>query len=95
MTVQAVCGDIQLTIGEPFNPEVILTKTGIIDLGKGLNPVNLLRFFRSKCFRLLNGMLVTFEIVCFRDSCRFFEFIRHWVDVFHSLLPWFFISYPR
>ena len=36
MTVQAVCRDIQLTIGEPFNPEVILTKTGILDLGKGL-----------------------------------------------------------
>ena len=87
MTVQTVGTEVQLPISEPFNLEIVLVETGIFDLGKRFDPVQLVGLFSPIFIRLRDGFLITLEIFRLIGASGFFKFFWYRIDLIHCLLP--------
>ena len=70
MTVQRVGGEVQATVGEPFDPEIGLVKAGFLDLGEGLDPVDPLGLVTPETFRVFDRTAVHVLIACIVDQRR-------------------------
>ena len=73
--IQTVGTDIELTISKPFDFKIVFIKTGIFDLGKGLDPVQTLRLFCPKFIWLFYRILITFDLLELKRTTGFFHLL--------------------
>src|SRR5690606_36915752 len=75
--------------GKQFNFKTFGFGTGIFDLGKRLTPVQTVCLCCRECFWLLDGRLITFEILFFIRACCCFKIFGYSIDHCHLSLPFF------
>ncbi|MNJ32538.1 hypothetical protein D3C77_272040 [compost metagenome] len=58
VAVQAVVGDVQSAVGKPFDIDMVIVEGSLLDLGKGLDPVQALRLLTPEAVRVDHRLLV-------------------------------------
>lgn len=87
MPIQTVGTEVQLAIRKPFNLEIVPVETGIFDLGKRFDPVQLAGLFSPIFIRLRDRFLITLEIFRCIGTSGFFKFFWYRINLIYDLLP--------
>src|SRR5262245_15131311 len=90
MAVNAVVADVQRAILEPFDGNVAGVVGRVLDLAKGLDPVNAFGLLRPEPVRILDRPRIPLLVFGFIDIGAFAPFGRHVIDLVghrHSSRP--------
>src|ERR1700689_3720034 len=70
VTIQAVAGDVELSVIEPAYVKIPFVIAGVLDRRERLNPIDALRDACPEAIRVFNGLRVHALIVGMPDACR-------------------------
>jgi len=87
MAVDAVPGDVQLPILEPFDRDVAGREGDVLDLGEGLDPVDPLAVLAPEAVRVLDRVRVHLAIFCVIDVSTLGPIGRHVIDLLGHCFP--------
>ena len=77
MAVDAILGNIESSILEPFDEKIVRIVGDVLYLGEGLDPVQLLRLPFPETFGIAYGIRVIFLVLFCGDVSTLFPILRH------------------